>query len=431
MKHFVLIGLCLVLISSCKKDPPLVPEPTLSLAAVDASCIEAWLRVTTADIPATVRLLRDGQPVSVLGLRSPDSLLIDEGLLPNHTYTYQLHKLAGDSTVIETSASVQVTTMDTTSSNWSFAIDTLGVTASVLYDVAIISDTNIWAVGELFLRDSSGNLDPILYNAARWNGTRWDIIRIPYIYQGQTLYGALRAVFAFDANDVWLGSGNMIHWNGQSFTSVELPAGVWGPYRINKIWGHDGEIWIVGDGGSIAHRSADGTWRQLESGTGLPIMDVYGGQDSRTGLNEILCVAEAYGIPGGSRILSIENTSVREKTTNGLASWGIEGIWFIPKRQYMVIGQGVWRARSTEGHWLLDDTLPRLATTSISGHGLNDIVVCGAFQLLAHWNGVHWQTFFPRTASSGFVAVDMQSDLLVAVGGVGNRALALRGRRRP
>lgn len=34
----------------CKKEPPVVPGPTLSLTAVDASCTEAWLRVTATEI---------------------------------------------------------------------------------------------------------------------------------------------------------------------------------------------------------------------------------------------------------------------------------------------------------------------------------------------------------------------------------------------
>ncbi|MDL1892224.1 hypothetical protein FBQ87_04945 [Sphingobacteriales bacterium CHB3] len=42
----------------CKKEPPVVPEPTLSLTAVDASCTEAWLRIRSVEVPATVRLVQ-------------------------------------------------------------------------------------------------------------------------------------------------------------------------------------------------------------------------------------------------------------------------------------------------------------------------------------------------------------------------------------
>lgn len=80
------------------------------------------------------------------------------------------------------------------------------------------------------------------------------------------------------------------------------------------------------------------------------------------------------------------------------------------------------------GPWWFDDTLPRIATTSISGQALNDIVVCGAFWLLGHWNGVRWETYFPRTSGS-FVSVAMKGDLIIAVGGTANKALVVDGRR--
>ena len=151
-----------LLIEACKETPPEPSkQPTLSLSAEDASCTEAWLKVSCTELPATIRLqilTPTTQTKQTIRLTTTDSLLIDEGLLPNRTYTYQLQRLNADSTVIETSTSVQVTTMDTTSHNFSWRIDTLGVTSSVLYDVAIVSDNDVWAVGEIFLNDSRGNL---------------------------------------------------------------------------------------------------------------------------------------------------------------------------------------------------------------------------------------------------------------------------------
>ncbi len=96
MKKYVLVPFCLILGFSCKKEPPVEPpsEPTITLKAEDASCTEAWLKVTTTETHATVRLLRDNQRISDLRLLTSDSLLFDEGLFPNHTYTYQLQKLA-------------------------------------------------------------------------------------------------------------------------------------------------------------------------------------------------------------------------------------------------------------------------------------------------------------------------------------------------
>jgi len=60
---------------------------------------------------------------------------------------------------------------DTTSHNFTFQTFTFGEhSSSVLYDVAIVNDSSIWAVGEIYLNDSLGQPDPIAYNSTHWDG---------------------------------------------------------------------------------------------------------------------------------------------------------------------------------------------------------------------------------------------------------------------
>jgi len=228
----------------------------------------------------------------------------------------QLHKLAtgsasgGDSTVIETSASVQVTTMDTTSHNWTFVAETLGVTSSVLYDVAIISEDNIWAVGELFLNDSSGQLDPLRYNAAHWDGSRWNVIRVPYIYQGTPFHSAIKCVFAFSDTDIWFS--NSVHWNGQQFHNVDLAIQIFTGVGINKMWGNaaTGELYVVGNNGTIAYSPDRGsTWRQLESGTTLGVQDIFGSPDAQD-QQRVFAVASNKFTNNGVAVMRIASTTV-------------------------------------------------------------------------------------------------------------------------
>ncbi|GEM_PF-3371976 len=70
--------------------------------------------------------------------------------------------------------------MDTTSHNFIWRIFTFGGKAgsSFLYAVAIIDENNIWAVGEIYLKDSLENPDPLPYNAVHWNGSEWELKRI-------------------------------------------------------------------------------------------------------------------------------------------------------------------------------------------------------------------------------------------------------------
>ena len=48
----------------------------------------------------------------------------------------------------------------------------------MLYDVAIIDENNIWAVGEIYLNDSLGQPDPTPYNAVHWDGISWNLKKI-------------------------------------------------------------------------------------------------------------------------------------------------------------------------------------------------------------------------------------------------------------
>jgi len=138
-------------------------------------------------------------------------------------------------------------------------------------------------------------------------------------------------VWVMGPTDIWLAAGSVFHWDGVSsqaqlnFSRLTLPDP---NATVEKLWSATSlGLYGVGNAGTIVRRDASGTWRRIETtpgggqgGTTLPIMDIYGARDPRTGRYEILCVAEAYGVPGASKIFTIENGNARELTTSGLES---------------------------------------------------------------------------------------------------------------
>ena len=85
---------------------------------------------------------------------------------------------------------------DTTSHSINWIIDEIGEAGSYLKDVKIISDTSIWAVGAIYLNDSSGNRDPNAYNAIHWNGKEFELKRIKfYTICGQGSISSLPSKF--------------------------------------------------------------------------------------------------------------------------------------------------------------------------------------------------------------------------------------------
>ncbi|MBI5472495.1 MAG: hypothetical protein HY961_09140 [Ignavibacteriae bacterium] len=418
-------ALCLLLLLfGCKKEPPVEPpeSKTLALKAEDASCTEAWLKVSCTERPTTLRLLRDGQRVSDFQLLASDSLVVNEGLLPKHTYAYQLQKLNADSTVIETSASVHVTTMDTSSHAWTFIAETLGVTSSVLYDVAIISENNVWAVGEIFLNDSTGQLDPILYNAAHWDGTQWDIRRITW----QGLPAPIRFIFAYNENDIWFGMGYLIHWDGTAFREVVVPQfyGV----GSNKMWGSpDGKLYVVGNNGTIAYSPNRGaTWQRVESGTRLDVYDVYG-----SGANVLAVAAEQF-VSSNRRIMSLAPTRADSIPSTGIP-YSLHGVW-CTSRAYYVVGAGMYATSSLSSSTIWKALTPQVTNYyvyTIRGRARNDIIAAGAFGEVLHFNGVSWKSFRTRVAiaAGSYQGVAMNDHLCVVVGYDDPFAVIAIGRR--
>ncbi|MEO8166984.1 MAG: hypothetical protein ABI623_01965, partial [bacterium] len=278
MKTYLPLFLCIVvgfacLHLACKETPPEPPPPsTIQLSFEDASCTEAWLKVHTTETPATLRLLRDNQRVANLRLLTSDSLILDEGLFPQRTYAYQLQKLGTDSTVAETCATLRVTTMDTTSHNWVFSVDTLGTNLSILFDIAMINDSLAYATGIISVLDSTGQLINPPFNIAKWNGQTWEFMRrlwdcrLYFPNCGPTqffLFDPIRSIMAFGPNDIWVAAGTAQHFDGNRWTEF---AGVQGVGTAYKMWGtSSSDLWFVGYGGFVCHFNGGG-WQQIQTG---------------------------------------------------------------------------------------------------------------------------------------------------------------------
>ncbi len=428
---------------SCKETPPEPPPPpppyvsTVQLAIEDTGVTDVWLKLRFTDTtqPRNYQLRRDNAIVLSGTLTTPDTVLLDTAALPKRTYQYKAYRL-NNTTLTDSSAALSVTTMDTTSHNFTFKIDTLGVTSSVLYDVAIINDTLAYAVGEMYLRnDTTGQLDPIPYNMAKWDGNRWHPMRIQfYTICGQssrTPYPA-SSIFAFGATDVWITSrgGQMARWDGTTQTATICNSD---PFVINKIWGENpNSVYAVGWGGNIVHYS-NGTWRRVASGTTLDVNDVFGQRNPRTNQFEILAVAGQFSVNTERKILRLSPTQVTAVYDSGVRVT-LEGIWFVPDRHYYVVGGGMFDKHSiaTLGRWrAIHPNVTSVYTLCIRGAALNDAFVGGSFAELLHFNGFSWRSYRGQITNSNaeFYSVAVTGKKVFAVGWMNPRAIVVRGSR--
>jgi len=216
-----------------------------------------------------------------------------------------------------------------------------------------------------------------------------------------------------------------------SFSRLSLPDP---NATIEKLWGApDVGLYGVGNAGTIVHRNPSGTWSRVESGTGLPIQDVWGAQD-RQQQTTILCMVSNVFQNQGSQVLSIQGNSVIPISNSGL-SWQLWGVWFVPNVRYFAVGAGIHYKRS------LDDSLwtryppgvvTQFASGGIRGTGINDIFVVGSFGEVVHFNGLTWLRYFSSVPlpSGAYGRVAVSEHLVIAVGlDGGTGAIALRGTR--
>ncbi|MDP3832221.1 MAG: hypothetical protein Q8Q47_13215, partial [Ignavibacteriaceae bacterium] len=247
-------------------------EPTIgnvTITVEDVSCTEVWLAVNTGNIqlPGQFVLYENNRRKTEITFTQRDTVIVIENLLPKQNYSY---KLMNSNNVSNETLAI---TLDTTSHNFTWQTFEFGQhSSSVLYDVAIIDENNIWAVGEIYMNDSNGNPDPTFYNAVHWNGTEWELKKI--FYKGGIW--PIRTIFAFNDNDIWF-SGYMRYLNSQ-FIELAIPNLLMG-WQINKLWGTSSDdLYAVGNGGNIAHWNGS-SWKKIESpigtsGTDLTLLDI-------------------------------------------------------------------------------------------------------------------------------------------------------------
>jgi len=247
--HILLLFAAALLFTACLDTPPTHHrDSTIHLEVVNEGTFSVRLNVSVKDSSDvwTFRLNRDDSTVAVISSLRADTTVQEGGLLPGHTYHYRAYWLDGGEAT-DSSEEVTATTMDTTSHNFIWEIDTLGNYGSYLNDVAIVSEDNIWVVGYI-------TTDTATYNAANWNGIEWGLIRLPAItYSGYISQGALTSIYAINADEIWCSSdaGSYVKWNGQEWESEWIPDRNGG---INAVWGtSSSNMYFVCDNGSIVH----------------------------------------------------------------------------------------------------------------------------------------------------------------------------------
>jgi len=442
------------LLTSCNTTEPPPPKPekpkVITLKLITKSCTEAFINVSAKDtiLPARVTIKRDGKEIMKFYQTKGDTTVVDTGLTAGKTYTYQpLAELNGKE---EAGEAIQVTTLDTTSNNFTWKTYTFGDPSSgssTLNDVAIINDTLIYAVGEIYMNDSTGQPDPFPYNLAKWNGRSWKLIKVPYYYQGQVFYHPIESLFAFGTDDIWFAGNGVIHWDGTKYNPIPIPSTVWGPYQINKIWGLSSEnFYIVGNGGNIAHYQ-NGVWSKIESGTSEDLFDIYSynGKDIYVAGGNFHDYSGILldGNDGSFRTVEIgknigDLNQLFHPYFDGIAKtvWvsSTGAVYFGGNALYININGKTDEVKTLPGNHGRENVNGQYYgfISQIRGKDENEMIMVGEGNTIRYFNGVRWkQLGLPYDYSSDYtwLAVSIKKDMIVTVGYSRSKAIIMMLRR--
>ncbi|MEO8232451.1 MAG: glucosyl transferase [Ignavibacteriota bacterium] len=320
------------------------------------------------------------------------------------------------------------TGQDTTSHNFTWQNFTFGGAAtSSLFDVAIIDENNIWAVGEIYMNDSLGNPDPIVYNAVHWDGTNWNPLKISVSYNGNETISPLKGILVLHTGEIILSSGLPYLPQGNSWKLYHLwDMGVLhqNDGGVDHIWGssmHD--LFFVGYKGSIVH--FDGTnWQKIESGTTLNINDVWGNVENN--ITTVLAAASNLGTTDEKKLLRIQGTKI--DTIDWTPQRTLYTVWFNSLNTIYAGGDGLYF--KTQNGWETNNALQAYFSFRVRGTANNNVIAAGGFGFAAHFNGANWKVLDDVALVSGnYYGLDVKGKITALVGSNGSSAIITIGKQ--
>ena len=278
--------------------------------------------------------------------------------------------------------------------------------------MAIINENDIWAVGEIYIPDTSST-GYTTYNAVNWNGSQWELKRVyfPTIcgQPSQTAYPA-GAIFSFSDGQIWISStGDKIAvlQDGIQINKFCLP---WS-FSINKIWGtSSNDLYVVGNNGNIAHYQ-NGQWSRIESGTDANIRDIWGIPDGSGGYNKYLAAGNSM------LVIDAEDSLTRIDAEPGHS---LSSVWGKSNRLiYTAGGYGLSLYKNEK--WGKSNRPDVNTIYNIRGWDFNDVFGLSSTYSILHFNGYTWEYIIP-TSSIVYYREDVKNNLIVAVGWQGEKA---------
>lgn len=438
--HTVLITfLCIVIAGCSSPSGPDQPKSEISLSLVDVSVNLSYIRVSVPS-PITsgevIKVYRNGSPVfSFQALK--DTILSDTALSQNTEYSYSA-AIYKDNKEIGKSESLSLRTSSATSGSVSWQVFKFGTWGSVIRDILIINDDDIWAVGNIY----KSAYNDTLYNVLHWDGKNWTYFSIPLkLDYGQTIFQSPLELYSiFRTQDNYLcvtgDGGGLSIYDGTKWNCIDDPFGTPKPSDA-RIWGTTKDnLYFANATGTITHY--DGRkFEFLETGNKIYLTDIYGTSDGKEiwacGFDIVTLESVLLRI-NGNKVEKLYEYSP-DKRDPLFDQNVVSSLWCTDKGFFVLSGGGYdyytqsYLNRNVSTHTkVTNGTGPY----RLRGTGLNDVFVTGDDAVVWHYDGLKWTDDRSQFINNSILcALDVKTNLVVTGGSGpgGSYAFIMLGRR--
>lgn len=320
--------------------------------------------------------------------------------------------------------------LDTTSHEMVWEVDTILAfrepwTKYRIYDVAIVDENTIWAVGDFVIPDPSDTLTNFerSFNLAEWKGVGWKLKKI--MESGWSSIARAEAIFALSINEVWVGNYEIpMYWNGNDWQLRATDYG-WELFgaQINAIWASSSDdVFFISNGGQINHWNGSG-FSRMETPTETRLTDIWG-----TGHDNVWVVGFDTQT-AKTALLHYDGTAWVNLYEGDIYDWfgrKEDALSGVIKSVYTHDPNSIKVLSNPNGIYTTTSTLAPAAQLrpldfdwqglrKLRGNHSNDLFVCGNHSGIVHYNG-STQYKYVLPGDFDFKAIDVQGDLVVTVG---------------
>ncbi len=442
-KNILILVLSLTTYFSCKTPTTEVPSPTetdsllLNIKEIELKTAVLSFHWVGLQSPVSIVLQRNNKPIKTLKIYSQDTLLIDRDLNPSTNYNWQVIAEQPDQIILKSNL-LNERTVDSTSHNFMWSIDTIGYKATHLNGGIIINENDMWVGGDIY-PDSTSYWNTIHYGLAHWNGIKWspEIVTARWFYENSEIKGPVevRDMALIENEKLYITTGlELLKKEGNIW--VEKALDIMDTKGFEKIWAIDeNNIFIYGSNGGLSFCNGS-SLTLIPTNTNLNIADVHGDYNQNTKEYELLALASTQS-DFGNQLFKISGNSVSLLSTEGLDDYSKRTIWFTNGRNYFISGDRVYfKEKISDPYWKISSDFPasNWYTVNINGWGQNDYFILNADGHLLHFNGSTWKDFKQELNLVNITVyrIILKNDLILILGEFDdsiNKGIIIRGKR--